>query len=130
MRIVIDANILFAACIRDGMTAKLLFSDAIEPHAPAHIIREFETYKELIGQKTSRKEFDTFLDVLWRWIRIIPDTEIVPFIPDVLSPDPGDAYFLALALKLNCPLWSNDNDLKRQDAVRVYTTTELAGMID
>ncbi|MBN2517441.1 MAG: hypothetical protein JXB14_01210 [Candidatus Altiarchaeota archaeon] len=43
-----------------------------------------------------------------------------------LSPDPNDSEYFALALKLGCPIWSNDKALKKQDVVRVYSTKELS----
>ena len=39
--------------------------------------------------------------------------------------DEKDTHYIALALKLNCPIWSNDNDLKKQNKVKVYNTKEL-----
>ncbi|MBI5378756.1 MAG: PIN domain nuclease, partial [Nitrospirae bacterium] len=38
--------------------------------------------------------------------------------------DPDDAHLLALSLKLNCPIWSNDKDFE-QLGVDVYTTSAL-----
>jgi predicted nucleic acid-binding protein len=38
--------------------------------------------------------------------------------------DPDDAHLLALALKLNCPIWSNDKDFEGL-GVRVYSTLDL-----
>jgi len=42
-----------------------------------------------------------------------------------VSPDINDVLYLALALKLNCPVWSNDRKLKNQNAVRIYSTQEI-----
>jgi len=42
-----------------------------------------------------------------------------------ISPDPDDTVYFALALKLNCPIWSNDLQLKKQDSIKVYTTEEI-----
>ncbi|MEI6732208.1 MAG: PIN domain-containing protein, partial [archaeon] len=39
--------------------------------------------------------------------------------------DIKDAMYLALALKLNCPIWSNDKLLKNQTQIKVYSTSEL-----
>ena len=40
--------------------------------------------------------------------------------------DEKDTHYVALALKLNCQIWSNDNDLKKQNKkVKVYNTREL-----
>lgn len=36
--------------------------------------------------------------------------------------DPDDVELLALALALDCQIWSNDNDLKDLKEVKVYTT--------
>jgi len=48
-------------------------------------------------------------------ITFIPLDEIRPFVPkaEAFSPDPADITYLALALKLNIPLWSNDKALKK-----------------
>jgi predicted nucleic acid-binding protein len=43
--------------------------------------------------------------------------------------DIDDSFFLALAMSLNCPIWSNDIHLKRQNAVKVYTTKELLDLL-
>jgi predicted nucleic acid-binding protein len=40
-------------------------------------------------------------------------------------PDPNDKDYFALALKLGCPIWSNDKELKKQGSVKVYTTEEI-----
>jgi len=42
------------------------------------------------------------------------------------TPDPDDMAYFALALKLNCAIWSNDKKLKEQDKVKVYNTHELS----
>ena len=42
-----------------------------------------------------------------------------------ISPDIGDVPYLALAMKLDAALWSNDSALKGQKMVKVITTAEL-----
>jgi predicted nucleic acid-binding protein len=44
-------------------------------------------------------------------------------------PDPDDIDFTALALKLDCPLWSNDKELKQQTVVKVFSTSELISFL-
>jgi predicted nucleic acid-binding protein len=44
--------------------------------------------------------------------------------------DPKDTPFLALALHLECPLWSDDAHLKRQSLVPCYTTVEILELLD
>jgi predicted nucleic acid-binding protein len=43
--------------------------------------------------------------------------------------DITDSPFLALALALNCSIWSNDGHFKQQDKVVVYTTKDMAKKI-
>ena len=44
--------------------------------------------------------------------------------------DPKDTPFLALALHLECPLWSDDAHLKRQSLVPCYLTFEIPELAD
>lgn len=44
--------------------------------------------------------------------------------------DKNDTVFIALALALNCPIWSNDTDFKKQRNVKVYTTEDLLKMLE
>ena len=38
--------------------------------------------------------------------------------------DPDDIHLLALALKLNCPIWSNDKDFEGLGII-IYKTTDM-----
>ena len=135
MRLIVDANILFAALIKEGSTAELLISDKLQLFAPEFLFTEFAKYKELILKKTHRKEeeFDQFLDLLKEQITIVSKKEIKPFLEeaDKLSPDPKDSMYLALAIALKSDIWSNDKKLKEgQSKIIVYTTEELIEKTD
>ena len=56
MELVVDANTLFSALIKDGLTAELLFDESLSLHAPEFFIDEFMKYKDLILTKTTRTE--------------------------------------------------------------------------
>ena len=96
MILVVDANIVFAALIKEGSTAELLISDKLQLFAPEFLFAEFVKYKELILKKThrSREEFNQFLELLKEQITIIPKKEIIPFIDkaEKISPDPRIQY--------------------------------------
>ncbi|TXT53231.1 MAG: putative nucleotide-binding protein, containing PIN domain [Promethearchaeota archaeon] len=51
MKLVVDANILFAGLIKDGKTAELLTSDRLQLLAPQFLFEEFAKYEELILKK-------------------------------------------------------------------------------
>ena len=74
------------------------------------------------------EEFFRLLEVLKRRIAIIPLEELVLYIDEAekLTPDPDDMAYFALALKLNCAVWSNDKKLKEQDKIKIYNTHELS----
>ncbi|UCE73502.1 MAG: hypothetical protein JSV56_10800 [Methanomassiliicoccales archaeon] len=53
MDLVIDANILFAALIKDIITSDIMLHDDIHLYAPEYLIDEFEEYRNLIKGKTN-----------------------------------------------------------------------------
>ena len=135
MKLVVDANVLFAALIKEGSTAELLISDKLQLFAPEFLFTEFAKYKKQILKKTHRshEEFIQFLDLLEEQIIVIPKKEIVPFInkAEKISPDPKDTVYLALAFALKANLWSNDKNLKKgQKEIIVFSTEELIEKTD
>lgn len=131
MQLVTDTNILVAALLKKGETRKLLFSKKFELFAPDNISAEILNHKEEFRQKGSmaEKEFQTALELILENVLIVPIEEYVSFKQKALSLAPkghkNDWPFLALALKLSSPLWSNDIALKKQTKVKIHTTTEL-----
>ena len=130
MDLVIDANILFSALIKDSFTYNLLFSGSFHLFTPEYIFTELENHKEEILNKTERtdEEFFRLLETLKRRVIIVPLEELIPYVKEAerLTPDPDDMAYLALALKLNCAIWTNDKKLKEQDQIKVYNTHELS----
>lgn len=133
MDLVIDANILFSVLIKRGVTEKLLFEEDLHIFAPEFLFEEFEKYNDLILSKTDRtkEEFNKLINILKRRIKIIPNEETEEFITQAkkICPDKKDVDYFALALKLKCPLWSNDKELKvKQKIILIYSTEELITM--
>ena len=130
MKLIVDANILFAALIKKGLTAKLLINDKLQLFAPEFLFEEFEKYRELILKKTHRSdnEFNQFLEILKERIIIIPKEDIIPYMKkaEKISPDPRDTIYLALAFLIKSNIWSNDRKLKEgQKEIVVLTKDEL-----
>ena len=134
MKLVVDANILFASLIRDSLTAELLLSDKLILCAPEFLFDEFLKYEQYILEKSNRskEDFNHFLSILREEIEIIPQKKIYPFIQkaEKFSPDPKDTIYLACALTIEAKIWSNDKRLKEdQDEVEVITTEELINKV-
>jgi predicted nucleic acid-binding protein len=129
MQLVVDANVLFSAAIRDGGTAELLVRDDLDLHAPEFLFEEFRDYEATLLEKTHRDadDFQLFVSVLENRITTVPGTEFEGAIgrAKAVSPDPKDVAYFAVALHLDGRLWSDDGELGEQDAVPVVTTTEL-----
>ena len=130
MDLVIDANVLFSALIKDSFAYNLLFSGSFHLFAPEYIFTELEKHKEELLKKTelTDEEFFRLLETLKRRVIIVPLEELVPYVEEAekLAPDPDDMAYFALALKLNCAIWSNDKKLKEQNKIKVYNTHELS----
>lgn len=133
IKLVIDANILFAALIKNSKTAELILEKQIILLAPEFLIEEFGKYRGVILKKMHRTEaeFNRFLKILRRRISIVKKEEIEPFIENAIqiSPDPKDSLYFALALRLKIPIWSNDKRLKNQNEVQILNTKELLGKL-
>ena len=130
MDLVIDANVLFSALIKESFSYNLLFSGKFHLFIPEYIFTELEKHKEELMNKTERttEEFFRLVETLKRRIVIVPLEELVPYVEEAekLTPDPDDMAYFALALKLNCAIWSNDKKLKEQNKIEVYNTHELS----
>lgn len=127
--LVVDANVMLSALIKESYTHTLLFSESFKLFTPEYIFTEFEKHKEEIIEKTKRTapEFFRLIEVLRRRITIVPPEELIQYFKEAeqITPDPDDMIYFALALKLNCPIWSNDKKLKKQNRIKVYHTHEL-----
>ena len=129
MDLIVDANVLFSALIKEGATKELIFNENFHLFSPEFLFEEFSKYRDYILKKAKRteKEFNSILEALEQIITIIPKEEFQSFLNKASSicPDKDDIAYFALALKLNCSIWSNEKKLKEQDTVPVYSTEDL-----
>jgi predicted nucleic acid-binding protein len=94
MQFVVDANILFAALIKDSLTAEILLDDFILFYTPEFIFEEFGKHKSEILEKTKRthEEFEFVYQTLRSHIKVVPKEEYVDMLEaaEKISPDPDD----------------------------------------
>lgn len=130
---VVDTNILFSYFKKDSATNKIIESNIFVLYAPVYAKMELLKYKELIIEKYSLKEneFTNLLSNLEsRNIFYLLDDYKRNLNQFVDFDDQKDIDFLALALHLNLPLWSNDKLLTSQTKVKVFSTKDIFEVLD
>ncbi|MFH1100682.1 MAG: PIN domain-containing protein [Methanobacteriota archaeon] len=131
MELVLDANILIAALLKEGITRKLLFNDELILYTPEFIIEEFFKHITQLAKKaqTTEQSLHNLVKelIIESTITIITKDDLRSYIKkaEAISPDPDDVMYFATALKYKCSIWSNDKRLKNQQVIRIYTTHDL-----
>lgn len=131
MDLVIDANIFIAGLIRDSTTRRLIINSQINFHVPEIIIEEIYNNIDYIKEKSglSIEDLRNLINnlIATAKIKIIPTNDLVSFLKQAIkiSPHEKDIAYFALALKLKCGIWSNENLLKKQSKINIYSTKDL-----
>jgi predicted nucleic acid-binding protein len=128
MKLVVDTNIIFSLFKSDSFTRRLIKENNLQLFAPEEIIEELRKYSDEICRK-AKIEKKKFLEDIILLNKIIefkkPSESSLEFAKGLIS-DKADEVFLALAIELKIPIWSNDYHLKEQISIKVFTTPELA----
>jgi predicted nucleic acid-binding protein len=118
MEIVLDTNVIISSLLRNGITRKILFLSPFEFYTPSSTRSEIEKHKEELIRK-SKLDADAFqymMETIFSKIQIVNLHSIEPYknksIEIMTGIDVSDAPFIALALHLDCPVWSNDGHFK------------------
>ena len=135
MELVVDTNVLFTFFWKDSFTKGLLVDQDIKYFSPEFALEEINEHTNEILEKTgiSINKFKELRRDLGIFVEFIPLEEYKSSLKEALEliPNhPDDIDFIALALKLQLPIWSNDPHLKQQSKVKVYTTSELINLLD
>ncbi len=134
---VVDANIIFAILLVKQSKTKKLFFELLEKDvkffAPMYILEEIEKYLPILSEKKKLNYTDVktiLLDIL-KHIELVPVEKYIIYVAqlnkEVAQIDPKDIDYVALAYKLNCPLWTNDKRLKELKSVKVVSMEDLMG---
>ncbi len=137
MNIVVDSNILFTYFWKKSVFLNVL-DKKINFFALEYALEEInEHHKEIIKKtKISYSKFKKLKQELALKVNFIPLDEYsstfskVMLIANQLSKKQyidfvKDIDFFALAVKLGCPIWSNDKMFKNQSEILVFNTKEI-----
>lgn len=131
MELIVDANLLIAALIKDSSTKKFLMFSNHTFYTSEYVFEEIKNHIQEIEDKT-KVDKGRLIEILKEIIhianiKIIPSKEFEDKLPKArkISPGKDDIQYFALALKKSCPIWSNDKKLKTQNKVTIYNTAEI-----
>jgi|WetSurMetagenome_2_1015567.scaffolds.fasta_scaffold64759_2 predicted nucleic acid-binding protein len=135
MEIVLDTNILISSLLRNGLTRDLISLSPFKMYTVEYTKFEVEKHKDELLSKSKLDEdsFDYLTEFVFGKVSLIPMAELSPFKDEAIEImreiDINDSPFIALAMLLNCPIWSNDAHFKRQNVIKSYTTKELIDIL-
>lgn len=132
MKFVIDTNVVLSLFKAESYTTELINSYLVELFSPKTLLKELEKYSEIICSKSeiTKEEFEHKLSLLPKIIKFASSSEESKSKASQLISDEKDVPFLALALELNIPIWSNDKHFKEQSELPVFKTSELKRFLD
>ena len=132
MILVIDANPFIAGFLRNSTARKAILSDKVMLYSPDWLIDEFEKNEPELSEKfeDASKFFET-KDTLLKFVNIVPHKEYSMHLEEAskLTKHAKDIPYFALALSLNCPIWSDEKSFKLQPKVKVYSTSDVVKML-
>jgi len=133
--VVVDANVLCSALLRDGTTRRLLLYGGLDLHTPGIIWREFERNRAYLLKKSRATvaAFDLLLDALRDLIGEVPLALIGERMGEAEESlggeDSLDAPYVAAAVALGAALWTQDKALRATAPVPVVSTEELVAAL-
>ncbi len=131
MDLVVDTSVVFSLFKSDSFTNKLLRKYDFKLFAPKELIEELHKYSEIIcvKSKIAKDKFEKDVALLSELIELKNASRSFEDKANKLISHKADVPFLALALELNIPIWSNDPHFKEQRLIEVFTTKELVERI-
>ena len=130
---VIDANSFIAGFLRDSTSRKLILSDKLTLFSPDWLINEFERNEsELMDKFPISSKFSETKKLLFRFVKIVPFEEYSKRIEEAsrLSKHKKDIPYFALALSLDCPIWSDEKSFKQQSRIEIYSTSDFVKKLE
>lgn len=128
MRLAADANVLLSA-VTGGRASLILVHPSIEQvFTTAQTLAEVQEYALILGQKKRLRTDLLLLAVAALPVVVVPRSAYSGRLSEarrlIERRDPDDAELLALALRQDIPVWSNDRDFEGLP-VELFTTERL-----
>ncbi len=138
MHVIVDANVLIAAFLKDSFTRKMLMDERLNIISPEHVFMEVRRVLSrpfmMKRIKINAYNFEKLWDVITSRIHTYPKIFYQAMMAQALrlADHPEDAPYIALALKLRYPVWTNDPGFQIHETkkvITIYKTRELASKV-
>ena len=127
-KLAVDANPILSAIIGGKARTVLLNADYISFYTTVFNFKEVEKYIPILALNRNLPVDDLYMALSTLPIHVCDIESYKDTLKNAKSMmrerDPDDVHLLGLALKLACPIWSNDKDFEGLD-IKVYTTLDL-----
>jgi len=131
MRLVIDTNIL-VSFFRENPVNELISKSKflnLSLFSSEYVLEELKKNKSDVLKYSglNLKQFNERLSELLSFVKLIPESACKNFESEAkhLAPHDKDVPIFALALKLNCAIWSNELAFKQQDHIKALSTRDM-----
>ena len=116
MKLIVDTNKIVACLVKDGKVRRILFLPFLELYTVQYAFEEIEKHIDAFLTKVSKSAFDLILFKAKFKLKSVgfsaEDEKYIQMAKKMANEfDPDDFPFIALALKLNAPIWTNDRKL-------------------
>lgn len=127
-KLAVDANPILSALIGGSAREIFLKAETTSFYTTEYNFREVEKYIPILSEKRKISVEDLYLSLSITPLLVCEDnfykSKISRAKTLIEKRDPHDIHLLALALKLECPIWSNDKDFEGL-GIQVYRTVDL-----
>jgi len=134
MNLIIDTNIFISALIKEGLVRGLIVHSPFNLFIPEQELIEIKRYEKLISEKSGKSigEIRDLIRKLLRYVSIIRNEFLLYYNNQAESImekiDNDDVIFIAAALALNCPIWSEDKHFQKQKEIKIFNTNDILKM--
>jgi predicted nucleic acid-binding protein len=115
---------------RNGLAGRIIGSLVLNLFTPYLAIDEIWKHREEWFRRKPALSLDDFIDTLTYYVKIVhierDSKEFSQAYEQMKDIDPNDTEFLALALKLKVPIWSEDDHFKSQSLVKAFTSGDIS----
>jgi len=133
-KIVVDANVILSALIGGKAIRVFVEAKELEFVTTDRVVGEVREYIPVLAKRKSlsRNVMEAVFSLLK--LEVAAKEAYLQHVPTAVEligkRDPDDADLVALALALNCPVWTNDNDLVELKEIKTLTTAEILCLVD